>query len=78
MDTRQETKISIPYTIQGQDQTFHIVGILSHYNDLSLLPEKSPRNLALICHGALAHKDQTYHKKLAKALDIDSFRFDFR
>ncbi|KAK0563603.1 hypothetical protein OC861_004717 [Tilletia horrida] len=34
--------------------------------------------LALILHGVLAHKDQIYHKKLVAALDMDSFRFDFR
>ncbi|KAL9940212.1 hypothetical protein V8E36_000917 [Tilletia maclaganii] len=37
-----------------------------------------PRPLALILHGVLAHKDQIYHKKLVAALDMDSFRFDFR
>ncbi|SNX83844.1 uncharacterized protein MEPE_02552 [Melanopsichium pennsylvanicum] len=34
--------------------------------------------IAIILHGVLAHKDQTYHKQLARALPIDSFRFDFR
>ncbi|CAD6897551.1 unnamed protein product [Tilletia controversa] len=37
-----------------------------------------PKPLALILHGILAHKDQIYHKKLVAALEMDSFRFDFR
>ncbi|EPQ30370.1 uncharacterized protein PFL1_01896 [Pseudozyma flocculosa PF-1] len=36
------------------------------------------RKVALILHGVLAHKDQTYHRLLAASLPIDSFRFDFR
>lgn len=36
------------------------------------------RKIALILHGALSHKDQTYHKALVQALPFDSFRFDFR
>lgn len=36
------------------------------------------RKLALILHGALSHKDQTYHKLLVRSLPFDSFRFDFR
>ncbi|CBQ73254.1 conserved hypothetical protein [Sporisorium reilianum SRZ2] len=34
--------------------------------------------IAVILHGVLAHKDQIYHKQLARALPVDSFRFDFR
>ncbi|EST05155.1 hypothetical protein PSEUBRA_005417 [Kalmanozyma brasiliensis GHG001] len=34
--------------------------------------------IAIILHGVLAHKDQIYHKQLARALPVDSFRFDFR
>ncbi|GAC97430.1 ectomycorrhiza regulated esterase [Pseudozyma hubeiensis SY62] len=34
--------------------------------------------IAIILHGLLAHKDQIYHKQLARALPVDSFRFDFR
>lgn len=34
--------------------------------------------IAIILHGVLAHKDQIYHKQLARALPLDSFRFDFR
>ncbi len=30
------------------------------------------------CTAFLAHKDQIYHKQLARALPVDSFRFDFR
>ncbi|KDN53109.1 alpha/beta-hydrolase [Tilletiaria anomala UBC 951] len=36
------------------------------------------RPIALILHGLFAHKDQLYHRALVDALDIDSFRFDFR
>ncbi|PWN48432.1 alpha/beta-hydrolase [Violaceomyces palustris] len=36
------------------------------------------RNLALLLHGVLSHKDQTYHRRLVQELDVDSFRFDFR
>ncbi|PWY99516.1 alpha/beta-hydrolase [Testicularia cyperi] len=36
------------------------------------------RKVAIILHGAHAHKDQTYHKQLARELPVDSFRFDFR
>ncbi|KAK0533101.1 hypothetical protein OC835_003118 [Tilletia horrida] len=41
-------------------------------------PRPEPKPLALILHGVLAHKDQIYHKKLVAALEMDSFRFDFR
>ncbi|KAI5122817.1 hypothetical protein M0805_000159 [Coniferiporia weirii] len=36
------------------------------------------RKLALILHGTMGHKDYLFQKSLAKALPIDSFRFDFR
>ncbi|KZV78937.1 alpha/beta-hydrolase [Exidia glandulosa HHB12029] len=36
------------------------------------------RPIALICHGVMGHKDYLWQKKLAQALPLDSFRFDFR
>ncbi|KAI8804284.1 Alpha/Beta hydrolase protein [Cladochytrium replicatum] len=36
------------------------------------------RPVVLIMHGYWGHKDYLYQRKLAKALDIPSFRFDFR
>lgn len=76
MSTKTETKINIP--IEAEGKVIQIVGILAHHQDLPTSPPSESRPLALICHGALAHKDQTYHKTLVKELDIDSFRFDFR
>jgi len=65
-----------------------LVGILEHVSggtrtrgDLDNVHEKfeqPPRPIALILHGTLGHKDYLYQKKLAKALPLDSFRFDFR
>lgn len=49
-----------------------IAGILNQKE-----PGKLSNKVALILHGILSHKNQTYHRKLASRLPIDSFRFDF-
>lgn len=40
--------------------------------------QPQPRRIVLILHGLLAHKNQCYHRALAQALPVDSYRFDFR
>lgn len=75
-----ETKIRIPFP-SASDPQLYIVGILAQKSSQIIEQSSSkgnPRPLALILHGVLAHKDQAYHKALAKLLPIDSFRFDFR
>ncbi|KAN0064833.1 hypothetical protein ACQY0O_001890 [Thecaphora frezii] len=87
----RETKLHIPLVLS--DRTVSIVGILAQ-KDLPVHPHTSSshtypldpisrrttqsRKIAIIVHGLLAHKDQTYHRLLAASLPLDSFRFDFR
>ena len=52
----------------------NIVGILHHTHS----PEQRTKDIALVLHGLMAHKNQSYHRELANALPMDSFRFDFR
>jgi len=44
-------------------------------------PEARSKNIALILHGQMAHRNQIYHKPLVRAIaeqrKMDSFRFDF-
>lgn len=56
-----------------------LVGTLEHIIDEThLANQTNTKPIALILHGTLGHKDYLYQKRLAKALPIDSFRFDFR
>lgn len=66
-----EVELRIPSVQPGVD----LVGILHRkpHGD-----NAQPRRIALILHGLLAHKNQCYHRALAEALPIDSYRFDFR
>lgn len=80
----QETRLSIPFPSRSDPQ-IHLIGILAHHAPLEATPASSSststsaaRPLALITHGVLSHKNQSYHRLLAKTLPIDSFRFDFR
>lgn len=90
---KEQIKIRIPHPNDGPDAGVEIVGLLaradnyraSQKNESSIEPvsrttvsKSEMRPLALILHGVFAHKDQTYHRGLVAALDIDSFRFDFR
>ncbi|KAJ1026773.1 hypothetical protein NDA16_002070 [Ustilago loliicola] len=61
--------------LRQKDQTFKRRGYPIYPID-----KRDTRGLkiAVILHGVLAHKDQIYHKQLARALPVDSFRFDFR
>lgn len=61
--------------LRTKDQTFKRRGYPIYPID-----KRDTRGLkiAIILHGVLAHKDQIYHKQLARALPLDSFRFDFR
>ncbi|EJC98146.1 ectomycorrhiza-regulated esterase [Fomitiporia mediterranea MF3/22] len=66
------TRLWIPHSL---DPSCKIAG------DLEQLEPDEPtqnRKIALILHGTMGHKDYLFQKKLAKALPIDSFRFDFR
>lgn len=65
----QEAKIHIPSSEKGVD----IAGLLN----IKKLGNPSQK-IALILHGILAHKNQSYHRELSAQLPIDSFRFDFR
>ncbi|CAO1625655.1 unnamed protein product [Sympodiomycopsis kandeliae] len=71
-----ETKLRIPFPNSSKAE-LEIVGILSHSTS-SPTPSATPKPLALILHGVLSHKNQSYHKLLSSSLPIDSFRFDFR
>ena len=87
---KEEHKIRIPHPSDGPDAGVEIVGILSRNKNVGGQESRgqastangsaigAPRPLALILHGLFAHKNQTYHRSLAAALDIDTFRFDFR
>lgn len=79
-DDYDEKKLSIPFPNASSPST-HLVGILHQKRTPSSSSSSSKggsRPLVLILHGVLAHKDQTYHRLLAKRLDVDSLRFDFR
>lgn len=67
----EEIELLIPSVQSGVD----LVGVL-HRKSTS--DGGQPRRIALILHGLLAHKNQSYHKQLVQALPIDSYRFDFR
>lgn len=67
----EEYELRIPSVQQDVD----IVGILHRKPRTD---SSSPRRIALVLHGLLAHKNQCYHRALAQALTIDSYRFDFR
>ncbi|GAA93436.1 uncharacterized protein L969DRAFT_52393 [Mixia osmundae IAM 14324] len=71
------TRISIPFP-QGGDVTPELVGILEQAEAST---DRRGAPLALILHGSLAHKNQSYHKSLARKLaarGLDSYRPDFR
>jgi len=68
MSDSKETELRIPSIQPGVD----IVGLLHRKGN------PGHGRIALILHGLLAHKNQCYHRALASALPIDSFRFDFR
>lgn len=70
--TSEEIELRVPSVQEGVD----LVGILHRKPRSSELNQ--PRRIALILHGLLAHKNQCYHRQLAQALPIDSYRFDFR
>ncbi|CBQ71640.1 conserved hypothetical protein [Sporisorium reilianum SRZ2] len=78
MTDQQEIELRIPSIQPGVD----IVGLLHRVdpssNASSSASNSGQRRIALILHGLLAHKNQCYHRALASALPIDSFRFDFR
>lgn len=66
----REVNIRVASAQPGVD----IVGILRHRHSAAQRTEE----VALILHGLMAHKNQSYHRELASALPMDSFRFDFR
>ena len=68
--TEHEVSLCIPSAEAGVD----IAGILHHRHSA----QQKTREIALILHGLMAHKNQSYHRELAAALPMDSFRFDFR
>lgn len=68
--TEHEVTLRIPSVQHGVD----IVGILHHRHST----QQRTSDVALILHGLMAHKNQSYHRELAAALPMDSFRFDFR
>ncbi|ETS61312.1 hypothetical protein PaG_05280 [Moesziomyces aphidis] len=68
--TEHEVTLRIPSAQTGVD----IVGILHHHYST----QQRTSDVALILHGLMAHKNQSYHRELAVALPMDSFRFDFR
>lgn len=84
----EQTKLLIPHP--NVTPSIDIVGYLAQRTPFAALPAPSDpsyaalraqvprRPIAIILHGILAHKDQTYHKGLVASLSIDSFRFDFR
>ncbi|CDU21927.1 uncharacterized protein SPSC_00557 [Sporisorium scitamineum] len=74
MTDNQVTELRIPSIQPGVD----IVGILNRKDTSSSSSNSGDRRIALILHGLLAHKNQCYHRALASALPLDSFRFDFR
>ncbi|PAV16926.1 ectomycorrhiza-regulated esterase [Pyrrhoderma noxium] len=66
------TRLYIPH---AHDSECKIAG------DLEQVDPQVPtqgRKIILILHGTMGHKDYLYQKRLAKALPVDSFRFDFR
>ncbi|PWN42249.1 hypothetical protein IE81DRAFT_290667 [Ceraceosorus guamensis] len=83
-----QTKLKVPHKFTPQ--SLDVTGILAQHVKFQQLPPPTDpsyasrkaglrkRPLALLLHGVLAHKDQTYHKGLVARLPIDSFRFDFR
>lgn len=71
---RKETEIKIPFPSRS-DHKIDLAGILSQHDPSS---SASRRPLALILHGVLSHKSQSFHPLLASSLPIDSLRFDFR
>lgn len=78
---KSETKIRIAHPSDGIDAGVEIVGLLARCKDGvngDVSTSTRGRPLALILHGLYAHKNQTYHRTLVAALDMDSFRFDFR
>lgn len=71
MTDTTETELRIPSSQPNVD----LVGVLHRKPSSST---NTPKRIALILHGLLAHKNQCYHRALAEALPIDSYRFDFR
>ncbi|KAJ7904807.1 ectomycorrhiza-regulated esterase [Mycena leptocephala] len=72
MADRLSTKVVIPHP---SAPSCPITGVLEQ-----LVPDKSTqgREIALILHGTLGHKDYLFQRRLAQRLPQDSFRFDFR
>ncbi|KAL5524639.1 hypothetical protein ACEPAF_9779 [Sanghuangporus sanghuang] len=70
--TSRTTRLWIPHTI---DTSIKIAGDLER---IDVTQPTEGRKIALILHGTMGHKDYLFQKKLAKALPLDSFRFDFR
>ncbi|KAJ7676046.1 Alpha/Beta hydrolase protein [Mycena polygramma] len=72
MAEHSSTKIVIPHP---SAPSCPITGVLEQ-----LEPENSTqgRNIALILHGAMGHKDYLFQRRLAQRFPKDSFRFDFR
>jgi len=68
----KSSKLTIPHPLESDCS---LVGVLEQ-----LAPEQSThgRNIALILHGTMGHKDYLFQKRLAVKLPLDSFRFDFR
>ncbi|CAO1615422.1 unnamed protein product [Parajaminaea phylloscopi] len=82
----REVKVSVPFP-SAANPVIHLAGILAQHEPLDASPtgsqndvsgHRQARPLALIMHGVLCHKNQSYHPLLARSLPIDSFRFDFR
>ncbi|KAH8920983.1 alpha/beta-hydrolase [Atractiella rhizophila] len=77
----QETRVKIPHP---NPTVRYLVGIIRSVEGSvsgGSTFSGSPSPIALICHGILAHKNQTYHCALASALSeagIASIRFDFQ
>lgn len=76
-------KVFVPFP-SATNPIIHLIGVLAQHEPLDPSPangnSRSAENrpLALMMHGVLSHKNQSYHPLLAQTLPIDSFRFDFR
>lgn len=77
MSTNHQDEQSTEQTlfIPSVETDVSIVGVLHRVKDAW---QERHKDLALILHGLMAHKNQSYHRELAESLPMDSFRFDFR
>jgi len=72
MSDRLSTKVVIPHPLAP---SCPITGVLEQ---LDAEQSTQGRNIALILHGSMGHKDYLFQRRLAQRLPQDSFRFDFR